>query len=131
MRQIVLALTCTCVLAALPFARAVATNIPVAADTNTDTAAPNTNFGSNGIVALSSARTVLMRFDQAKIEQAVGGHALLKIKVLVAKNATNGVALQFVNGPWDEKTVTRPPCRSSSRYPTHKRTSRVPTWAMS
>lgn len=106
MKQIVLALTCTCVLAVLPFAPAAASDIPAAADTNTDTAAPTTNFGSNGIVALSSARTVLMRFDQAKIEQAVGGHALLKIKVLVAKNASNGVALQFVNGPWNEKTVT-------------------------
>jgi hypothetical protein len=104
MRRSVLALSC--VLTALLCVRAEATDIPAIADTNTDTAAPNTNFGSNGIVALSSARTVLMRFDQAKIEQAVGGQALLRVKVLVAKNATNGVALQFVNGPWNEKTVT-------------------------
>jgi hypothetical protein len=104
MKRMLLALSC--ILTALLCARAEAADIPAIADTNTDTAAPTTNFGSNGIVALSSARTVLMRFDQAKIEQAVGGHALLKIKVLVAKNATNGVALQFVNGPWNEKTVT-------------------------
>jgi len=70
MKQI-LALACTCVLAALPLARAMASDIPAPADTNTDTAAPNTNFGGNGIVAVS-----------------------------------NAVALQFVNGPWNEKTVT-------------------------
>jgi hypothetical protein len=104
MKRIVLALAW--ILTALPLARAVAADIPAIADTNTDTAAPNTNFGSNGIVALSTARTVLLRFDQAKIEQAVGAHALLKIKVLVAKNASNAVALQMVNGPWNEKTVT-------------------------
>ena len=99
-------LTLAALVAAFPLASAVAADIPVVADTNTDTAAPNNNLGSNGIVAVSNARVGLIRFDQAAVAGAAGNTAALKIKVLVTKNTSNAIAIRLVTSAWNEKTVT-------------------------
>lgn len=101
-----LILTLATLVVTFPLASAIAADIAVVADTNTDTAAPNNNLGSNGIVAVSNARVGLIRFDQAAVASATGNTAALKIKVLVTKNTGNAVAVRLVTSAWNEKTVT-------------------------
>lgn len=95
------------VLAALAIlsATAQATDIAVTADTNTDTAIPGSNFGSNGVLAVSGNRIALLRFDNSSISRTPGGDALLNVKVLQVKK-TNSLTIRLIRGPWSENTVT-------------------------
>jgi hypothetical protein len=65
-----------------------------------------TNFGSNGITAVAVGRTTLIQFDPTAIAQSSGGKATLKIKVLLAKNFTDGVSALVITSPWNEHAVT-------------------------
>src|SRR5262249_16169353 len=64
------------------------------------------NFGSSGITAVAVDRTTLIQFDPTAIAQSSGANATLKIKVLLAKNGTDGVSARAVTSPWNEKTLT-------------------------
>jgi hypothetical protein len=85
---------------------AMAVDLTTTADTYTQSDSPTSNFGSSGITAVAVDRTTLIQFDPAAIAQSSGAHATLKIKVLLAKNATDGVTARLVTSPWNEKTVT-------------------------
>jgi hypothetical protein len=106
MRTIIIALVCA--LALLSGARTFAANFTTIADTYTDQAADKagTNFGLNGITAVSRTRITLVRFNPAQVAQSTGGTALLNMKVLLAKSQSNGVAVRLVLAPWNENTVT-------------------------
>jgi hypothetical protein len=93
-------------LLAIPLARVCAADIAAVADTNTDSASPNANLGSNGVLAVAVTRTGLVRFDSAQVNALAGGTATLKLKLILAKNPNNGIAIRLVTGPWNEKTVT-------------------------
>lgn len=104
MKRVVIALGC--LITALHILSASAADLAVVADANTDNATPNTNLGSNGIIAVSGARIGLIRFDNSQLATSTGGHALLHVKVLAVKNSNSAVSVRFVDSAWDEKTVT-------------------------
>jgi hypothetical protein len=82
------------------------TNLIAIADAYTDTSSPTAHLGSNGILAVANGRVALVRFNAQQIAQSTGGNATLRLKVVLAKNATNAVAIRLVRGPWREATVT-------------------------
>lgn len=87
-------------------ADASAISLPTIADTYTDQAAPTTNFGGNGVVAVAGGRVALLRFDPAKVAGSHGDLAILTVKVPLLKNWRDAVVLRLVEGPWNEATVT-------------------------
>jgi hypothetical protein len=87
-------------------ATAHATDITTSGDTYIDTALPNANYGSNGIIAVSGTRIALVKFDTATIKRTPGREALLTLKISLSKLASNGIGVYLIRGPWDEKTVT-------------------------
>jgi hypothetical protein len=84
----------------------VATTLTATADTYVDQALPTSNYGSSGIVAVSGTRTALIRFDPALVASSHGNVAVLSLRIIAAKNFTDGISIRLVQGPWSEKTVT-------------------------
>jgi hypothetical protein len=82
-----------------------ATTLTATADTYVDQAQPTSNYGSSGIVAVSGTRTALIRFDPALIASSHGNVAVLNLRIIEAKNYTDGISIRLVQGPWNEKTV--------------------------
>jgi len=82
-----------------------AVELSATADTYTQTSTPTANFGSSGITAVAGGRTTLLRFNPTAIAQSTGGSATLKLKVIVAKNISNGVTVRLVTSSWNETTV--------------------------
>jgi hypothetical protein len=85
---------------------AMAVDLTATGDAYTQSASPTSNFGSSGVTAVAVDRTTLIQFDPVAVAQSSGAHATLKVKVLLAKNGTDGVTARLVTGPWNEKTVT-------------------------
>jgi hypothetical protein len=109
--------TVIAVLLAIAAPAVFAADLAAIADTNTDSASPNANLGSNGVIAVSAARVALIRFDAAQVAQSAGNTATLKMKLILAKNNNNGLAVKLVTGAWNEKTVTAatlPPISSAA-----------------
>lgn len=104
----IVVVTLVCALALMSGVSAFAANFTAIADTYTDSASDKagTNFGSSGITAVSRTRITLIRFNPDQVAQSTGGTGLLNVKVLVAKNQSNGMAVHLVQAPWNEKTVT-------------------------
>jgi hypothetical protein len=85
---------------------AMAVDLTATGDAYTQSASPTSNFGSSGVTAVAVDRTTLIQFDPVAVAQSSGAHATLKVKVLLAKNGTDGVTARLVTAPWNEKTVT-------------------------
>jgi hypothetical protein len=96
---------CVLALTATAATTANAIDLSATADTYTQSSTPTSNFGSSGIVAVANGRTTLVRFDPTAVAQSSGSTATLKVKVLAAKNSTNGVAVRVVTANWNEGTV--------------------------
>jgi hypothetical protein len=95
---------------------AVATDLPVIADTYTQSTTPNQNLGANGVISVSPGRISLVRFDANQTAVGTGSKAILKVKIVRVINSTNDLSANLVLGPWSEKTVTAntlPPISSS------------------
>src|SRR5690242_8051473 len=93
-------------LAGIPFATAEATVFSVKGDANTDTAAPNANLGSNGVLAVANSRVTLLKFAADQVGRQPGDHATLTVVVVLTKSTSNAVVAKLITSPWDEKTVT-------------------------
>jgi hypothetical protein len=83
-----------------------ADDLSATGDTYTQADSPTANFGSSGITAVAVGRTTLLQFNAAAIAQTSGSKAKLNIRVLLAKNATDGVSAHLITSAWNEKTVT-------------------------
>ena len=83
-----------------------ANDISAIADAYTQTDSPNANFGLSGITAVAVGRITLLQFNAAAIAQTTGSRATLNIRVVLAKNSSDGVSARLITSPWNEKTVT-------------------------
>src|SRR5262245_30943708 len=86
----------------------IAADLPVIADTYTDSAAgkTTTNYGGNGVIAVAGTRIGLIRFDTSAITAAPVGKATLTLKVVHVTNSKSAVSIHLVGSPWNEKSVT-------------------------
>src|ERR1044071_8676577 len=87
-------------------APAFAADVSVTGDAYTQADSPTANFGSSGITAVAVGRTTLLQFNAAAIAQTTGSKATLNVRVLLAKNSTDGVSARLITSAWNEKTVT-------------------------
>ena len=109
-------------------ASALASELPLGADTYVSSAAASANYGLAANLSVGPAAKTLLRFDLGALPQGIQPSQVLKASlVLYANRVTTpgAIEVQTVGGAWNESTV------NASTAPVNERNISVPTAAVS